>query len=60
MKFLLNKFLYFLIVFFLGFGTMLLVALPAFVITEPNIITLLGAGIIGILCILRRKHLITS
>ncbi|MGD8701772.1 MAG: hypothetical protein PVG51_18650 [Desulfosarcina sp.] len=58
MKFILIKFLYFLIAFFIGFGTMLLIALPALVIIDTVTITLLGVGLLGLVATARRnlKH----
>jgi hypothetical protein len=55
MKFILNEFFYFLIAYFIGFGTMLLIALPALAIIEPATIILLGVVLLGLLGISRRK-----
>ncbi len=43
-----NKFLFPFIAFFMGFGIMLLIALPTIAIPKPVTITLLGLGILGL------------
>jgi len=48
MQIITNKVLFPFIAFFIGFGVMLLIALPALAVPQPATIILVGTGLVGL------------